>query len=69
MMPRRDIQTPDIQAMARALGADGAIEFETAEHKGRVEVIGGMTRSTVSLKRTISAKALIAAMKDMNNGK
>jgi hypothetical protein len=53
--------------MARALGGDGVIEFETAEHKGRIEIVDGMTRSTMSLKRVISAKALTAAIKEIDD--
>lgn len=69
MPKRKPLRRPDINAMARALGGDGAIEFETAEHKGRLEIVDGMMRSTMSLKRTISAEALIAAMKDDGQGK
>lgn len=58
----------DINAMVRALGGDGVIEFETEDEKGFIAVdIEGGSSASIALKKVISFKVITAALK-VNNG-
>jgi hypothetical protein len=56
-------------AMTDALGDDGVITFETEWEKGTIRVVGGRSYVSTALKKTISAEAVMKALKEMNDGK